>query len=50
MLSQIDKAYSLTERFGGGRDGEFAPGGVAISRIANEYGTPFYLYHGEMIV
>src|SRR5215203_2886728 len=50
MLSQIDKAHSLTERFGGGRDGEFAPGGVAISRIANGYGTPFYLYHGEMIV
>src|SRR5215213_1996814 len=50
MLSQIDKAYSLAERFGGGRDGEFAPAGVPISRIAEEYGTPFYLYHGEMIV
>ncbi len=27
-----------------------APGGVPIARIAAEYGTPFYLYHGEMIV
>src|SRR5919199_146689 len=50
VLSQIDKAYSLTERFGGESDGEFAPGGVPISRIAEEHGTPFYLYHGEMIV
>src|SRR5215210_4872924 len=50
MLTQIDKAHALAERFGGGRDGEFYPGGVPISRIAEEYGTPFYLYHGEMIV
>ena len=50
MLTQIDKAHALAERFGGGRDGEFCPGGVPISRIAEEYGTPFYLYHGEMIV
>src|SRR5919205_3884600 len=50
MLTQVDKAHVLSARFGGGRDGEFTPGGVAISRIANEYGTPFYLYHGEMIV
>src|SRR5215217_2095635 len=50
MLTQIDKAYDLVERFGGGRDGEFSPGGVPISRVAEEYGTPFYLYHGEMIV
>ena len=50
MLTQIDKAQALAERFGGERDGEFSPGGVPISRIAEEYGTPFYLYHGEMIV
>ena len=50
MLTQIDKAHVLAERFGGGRDGEFAPGGVPISRIAQTYGTPFYLYNGEMIV
>jgi len=50
MLTQIDKAHNLAERFGGGRDGEFSPGGVPVSRIAKEYGTPFYLYHGEMIV
>ena len=49
MLTQIDKAKSLAERFGGVRDGEFSPGGVPISRIAEEYGTPFYLYSGEMI-
>src|SRR5215204_5427630 len=50
MLSQVDKAHALAERFGGYRDGEFYPGGVPISRIAAEYGTPFYLYNGEMIV
>src|SRR5919112_416308 len=50
MLTQIDKAHVLAERFGGEDGGEFAPGGVPIGRIAEEYGTPFYLYHGEMIV
>src|ERR687886_759996 len=50
MLTQTDKAHDLAGRFGGERDGEFAPGGVPISRIAEGYGTPFYLYHGEMIV
>src|SRR5919202_1045827 len=50
MLTQTDKAHDLAGRFGGERDGEFAPGGVPISRIAQMYGTPFYLYHGEMIV
>jgi diaminopimelate decarboxylase len=50
MLTQIDKAHVLAGRFGGEDGGEFAPGGVPIGRIAEEYGTPFYLYHGEMIV
>src|ERR671929_1654406 len=50
MLTQTDKAHDLAGRFGGERDGEFASGGVPISRIAEGYGTPFYLYHGEMIV
>jgi diaminopimelate decarboxylase len=51
MLTQTDKALDLAERFGGGAaDGEFAPAGVPISQIARSYGTPFYLYHGEMIV
>src|ERR687893_858910 len=51
MLSQTDKALDLAERFGGSTaDGEFAPSGVPISRIARDHGTPFYLYHGEMIV
>ena len=50
MLTQVDKAHVLSARFGGESDGEFAPGGVPISRIAEEYGTPFYLYHWEMIV
>src|SRR5919205_863911 len=49
MLTQTDKAHDLAERFGGERDGEFAPSGISISRIAREYGAPFYLYHGEMI-
>jgi diaminopimelate decarboxylase len=50
MLTQTDKALELAERLGGERDGEFAPSGVPISEIAREYGTPFYLYHGETIV
>src|ERR687895_1754905 len=51
MLTQTDKALDLVERFGGGAaDGEFAPAGVPISHIARDYGTPFYLYHGETIV
>ena len=50
MLTQIDKARSLAEGFGGWRDGEFSPGGMPISRIAEKCGTPFYLYYGEMIV
>src|ERR671920_336961 len=50
MLTQVDKAHVLSARFGGESNGEFAPGGVPISRIAEEHGTPFYLYHGEMIV
>ena len=51
MLTQTDKALSLAERFGGSSaEGEFTPSGVSISQIARDYGTPFYLYHGEMIV
>jgi diaminopimelate decarboxylase len=50
MLTQTDKAHDLAQRFGGETaDGEFAPAGIPISHIAREYGTPFYLYHGEMI-
>jgi diaminopimelate decarboxylase len=51
MLTQTDKALSLAERFGGSTaDGEFTPAGIPISQIARNYGTPFYLYNGEMIV
>src|SRR3954447_1562859 len=49
MLTQTDKAKDLAERFGGELGGAFAPSGIPISRIAEDYGTPFYLYHGEMI-
>src|SRR5919205_4106216 len=49
MLTQTDKAKDLAGRFGGEAGGEFAPQGVPISRLAEDYGTPFYLYHGEMI-
>jgi diaminopimelate decarboxylase len=49
MLTQTDKALELAERLGGERDGEFAPSGVPISEIARNFGTPFYLYHGETI-
>ncbi len=54
MLTQPDKARALAQRFGGTAgseaNGEFSPGGVPVSRIAAEHGTPFYLYHGDMIV
>jgi diaminopimelate decarboxylase len=49
VLTQTDKANDLAGRFGGESGGEFAPSGVPISGLAQEYGTPFYLYHGEMI-
>jgi len=49
MLTQTDKAHDLAERLGGWQDGEFAPAGIPVSRIAERYGSPFYLYHGEMI-
>ncbi len=48
-MSQLDKAHALAERLGGWQNGEFSPGGIPISRIAERYGSPFYLYHGEMI-
>jgi diaminopimelate decarboxylase len=50
VLTQTDKALTLAERFGGSdADGKFAPAGIPVSQIARGYGTPFYLYHGEMI-
>src|SRR5215212_3084087 len=49
MLTQTDKAHDLAERLGGWQDGEFAPGGIPVSQISERYGSPFYLYHGEMI-
>src|SRR5215218_3360088 len=49
MLTQTDKAHDLAGRFGGETDGEFAPSGIPVSHIAQGYGTPFYLYYGEMI-
>jgi diaminopimelate decarboxylase len=50
MLTQTDKAQGLAERFGGETvDGEFTPSGIPISRIAQGYGSPLYLYYGEMI-
>jgi diaminopimelate decarboxylase len=51
VLTQTDKANDLAERFGGSaaKGGEFAPDGIPISEIAREYGTPFYLYHANMI-
>ena len=50
MLTQTDKALELADRLGGERSGEFAPSEIPISEIAREFGTPFYLYHGETIV
>src|ERR687895_1503223 len=49
MLTQTDKAHDLAGRFGGERNGEFAPSGIPVSQIAQRYGSPFYLYQGEMI-
>jgi diaminopimelate decarboxylase len=50
MHSQRNKALRLMEHFGGKRNGEFCPSGNPVSRLADEYGTPFYLYHGQIIV
>ena len=50
MLTQLDKARRLARRLGGARGGEFSPAGIPISRLTSEYGTPLYLYHGELVV
>ena len=47
--AQVTKAQNLLERFGGLSGGSFAPDGVPLSRIADSYGTPFYLYHAGML-
>jgi len=49
MLSQLAKARYLAQRFGGDCGGEFCPEGIPVSRLAEEYGTPFYLYHGGVL-
>ena len=49
MATQREKASRLIDRFGGARDGAFAPSGVAIAEIAERVGTPFYLYDGGMV-
>lgn len=49
MATQRDKASRLIDRFGGGRDGAFAPSGLPIAEIADRVGTPFYLYDAGMI-
>ena len=50
MSSQRDKALALVERFGSQRGDPFAPAGMPLDGLAQRFGTPFYLYHGEMIV
>lgn len=45
---QALKAISLVDRFGGGRDGIFAPAGIPVTDLAARYGSPFYLYSGEL--
>jgi diaminopimelate decarboxylase len=46
--SQATKAISLVDRFGGSRDGVFAPAGIPVTDLAARYGSPFYLYSGEL--
>ena len=47
MLTQTDKANDLAWRFGGDERGRVRPAGTPISGLAQDYGTPFYLYHGR---
>jgi diaminopimelate decarboxylase len=47
---QADKARALAERFGGARDGAFAPAGIPIEELAARFGTPFYLYDADVVV
>ena len=49
MPTQAAKASALAARFGGSRDGAFAPSGIAIEELAARFGTPFYLYDGGLI-
>lgn len=50
MSTHSARIGRLVEAFGGARDGEFTPGGRPISQLAATFGTPFYLYHGDLIV
>ena len=50
MLTQQDKARALAGRFDKNGGEEFSPGEVPVSRIVEECGSPFYLYHGEMLL
>jgi diaminopimelate decarboxylase len=49
VATQRAKAAALIERFGGGREGAFAPSGLPIESIAGRVGTPFYLYDGGLV-
>jgi diaminopimelate decarboxylase len=49
VATQRDKAGRLIDRFGGARDGAFAPSGMPIGDLAAQIGTPFYLYDGGIV-
>ena len=49
MRTQSDKALGLVARFGGEHDGVFTPSGISIAEIAEQIGTPFYLYDGGLV-
>ncbi|CAN5738131.1 type III PLP-dependent enzyme [soil metagenome] len=49
MSTQADKARSLAGRFGPCRSGVFDPGGLLITELAERYGTPLYLYSGDLV-
>lgn len=50
MPTWSNRTQSLVERFGDGPTGFCSLGRRTISHLAEEFGTPLYLYHGESIV
>ena len=50
ITTQQDKIEQLAEHFGGIEGNELTIGGYRVSDLAKEFGTPLYIYSGEMIV
>ncbi len=49
-VKQETRVRKLVELLGGEAAGELAIGGVRVSELADRFGTPFYVYSGDVIL